>query len=385
MRCVFPILAACSHPTATQPDSSAIDTSVDTAVDAMTDLTGPRGVYVPTFNARMSDADLQVALQMPAVDGFFIARNWADVEPTPGNFAFESVLGTDIRAVAAAHKHATIAIAAGINRPDDVCASTTCLDLIVRFKQADHKCIHESLPLPWDPVVQARFGRVIAALGTYLASDSTLAATVVEVKISGFNDHDAETILPIQDAVIEPCTTGDACQPDGTCHETDTAAALQGAGYTVDAALAAYRAFAAQTRAAFRGLPIGSQISSHFPAPGGTTLPVTMVQQLLADGTLRPVTVQDQGLTATSGVDDGTRAGQAAGVPVGFQMLSFVSGNSPCLMAGPGHSADPCDEAVLRAAVDLGVASGASWLEIYKKDVKDYPATIEHAHAALVP
>jgi hypothetical protein len=215
-----------------------------------------------------------------------------------------------------------------------------------------------------------------------------LAATVVGVKITGFNDHDAETILPIQSAIVEPCTTGDACQSDGTCHESDTVTALQAAGYTPEVATAAFHAFAAEFRAAFPGLPIGSQITKVLPPPGSTTLPVTMVDDLIGDATLAPVTVQDNGLTAVGGVDPATIAARTAGTPVGYQTLAYVANNAQCLMgmhAAPDGGNLPCTESLLKMAVDNGITNGASWLELYKQDVLAYPATIADAHAQLVP
>jgi hypothetical protein len=351
-------------------------------------IVGPHGVYVPTFGASLgTDPDLQLALASASVDGMFITRPWKDVEPTADAYDFESRLGVDLRAVAAAGKHATIAIEAGINSPAYLCASTSCLNLIVHFKQGNGQCIQELLPIPWDPVVQMRFGNMVAALGAYIAADPVLASTVVGVKITGFNDHDAETILPNQTGLTETCTVGNACQ-SGSCSETDTVTAFQAAGYTADVATAAFATFAMQFRAAFPTTPIGSQITSVFPAlPDSTTpdrsIPVAMVDNLVADTTMRPIMVQDNGLTATGGIDAATVAAHGVNVPIGFQMLAYVASNPTCLMAGT--SKVPCAETVLRDAIDLGLSSGATWLEIYKQDVAAYPSSIAYAHGKLVP
>jgi hypothetical protein len=101
-----------------------------------------------------------------------------------------------------------------------------------------------------------------------------------------------------------------------------------------------------------------------------------------------PITVQDNGLAATTGVDTGTLYARAAGVPVGYQMLFVVSGDPTCAMGrglGPGGRTVPCDEPVLRAAIDNGINNGgARFLEIYKEDVSAYPNAIADAHNRLL-
>jgi hypothetical protein len=380
------VAAGCSfHPST--PPAPTVD-SAPTSTSAV----APRGVYVPTFGQSIAnDSALAAALSATTVDGFVIAAAWKDVEPAQDAYDFETHVGANLRAVAAAGKRATISIGAGIASPAYVCTSAgaTCLDLVVRFKQGNQQCIHETLPLPWDPVLQARFGKMVAAFGAYIAGDATLAQAVVAVKITGFNDHDEETILPVETGLTEPCTVGDACGADMMCHETDTVTAFQTAGYTSDVAVQAFATFAGQFRAAFPNVAISSQITSQFPAlvgtspPTTTAVPVAMVQRLIGDASLAPVTVQDNGLTATGGVDIGTVDAHAAGVPVGYQMLAYVANNAACLMAGTTRQA--CSESILRAAIDLGVTSGASWLEIYKQDIVAYPASIAYAHGKLAP
>ena len=167
------------------------------------------------------------------------------------------------------------------------------------------------------------------------------------------------------------------------CAESDAIGAFEAAGYTDSTATTAYLAFAHMFRAAFPGLPIGLMVSSSLPSPGADSLPLLMVQDFVNDTTLRPITVQDNGLAGASGVDPGTMYARDAGVAVGFQMLAYVAGNPTCLMgrgAAPDGGNAPCDEALLKEAINLGLSGGAQWLEIYTQDVTAYPDASTYAH-----
>jgi hypothetical protein len=356
----------------------------------------PIGVFIPTFHSPIaSDPLLQQALRSPYVDGFFISRHWRDVQPTAASFAWDS-LDADLRAVAAAGKKASLGVGAGIFSPSWLCASSSaggagaqCLDLVIKpfTFSGDASCNNESLPVPWNSVFLDNFGRMVAALGQHLASQPQLASVIVDVKITGINDRDEETILPSARGGTVPCTSGNACQ-SGQCPRSDALGALEGAGYNDQNARQAYLRLAQAFRSAFPGTPIGSQVSSALPSPESDSLPLTLVQALVGTTSAFPITVQDNGLAATTGVDTGTLYARAAGVPVGYQMLFVVSGDPTCAMGrglGPGGRTVPCDESVLRAAIDNGINNGgARFLEIYKEDVSAYPNAIADAHNRLL-
>ena len=95
----------------------------------------------------------------------------------------------------------TLAISAGDNAPAYVCQSAAdggagaqCLTLVVHPPQ-DTSCLNEVIPLPWDS-----FRRASASWsrrwGQDILGNPTLAAAVVDVKVTGFNERDEETILP---------------------------------------------------------------------------------------------------------------------------------------------------------------------------------------------
>ena len=358
----------------------------------------PRGVYIPTFQkAISSDTLLQQENTKPYVDGFFLSRTWSQIETSPGTYNWTS-LDEDIQTVAAAGKKASLAIGAGAQSPPWICNGTTdggphaeCITLIIQpFSNTTGTttaCNRQLLPLPWDPVFQADFAGMVTALGAHVAGNATWRSTLVLVKVTGINDTTEETILPSQKGGTTTCTSGDACT-GGKCAKTDTLAALKAAGYTDASATMALLAFAGDFRAAFTGLPIGSQVSGDLPSPGTDSLPLVLAKAFVGAPSLRPITVQDNGLAATTGVDPGTLFALEAGVPVGYQMLAGVSGDTRCEMGrglGPDGGTVPCTEAVLIDAINNGIdKGGARWLEIYEADVNAYPDAATYAHSKLV-
>ena len=383
-------LAACSssHPDGEQTVDGGID-GVDAATTAGL---GPRGVFVPTFHQQVTGNPVfgpEVAL--PYVDGFFVARPWNLVETSEGVYDWDSI-NTDIQTLAAAGKKITLAISAGDNAPAYVCqsiaqggAGARCLTLTVKPPQ-NTSCLSEIIPVPWDPVVQDRFGKLIASMGQDILSDPQRAATVVAIKVTGFNWEDEETILPASPGGTVACTTGGACQ-NQQCAQSDAISAFAAAGYTDATATTSFLAFAHMFRAAFPGVPIGSMVSSSLPSPGSDNLPLVMVQDFVNDPTLQPIIVQDNGLSPKGGVESGVQYATAAGDPVGYQMLAYVVGNTTCLMGhgdGPGGSNAPCNEAVLQDAINNGISNGARWLEIYGQDIMAYPDASTDAHAQLL-
>ncbi len=378
-----------------QADGGSLDGADAALAPPGKQTSSPRGVYVPTFNSAIvgagGDKTLQGLVSDPNVDGFFLSRRWQDVEPTKGAYAFDSLVA-DLRAVAAAGKKATIGIGAGILAPSYLCQSKStggagaqCLALVIHPPQATGQCIDETLPLPWDPVLQERFGAMVTGMAAAIAADSVAEATVVDVKITGFNDRDEETILPGSTGGTIACTSGNACT-NGVCDQSDAIAALKAAGYSDATATSAILALAGSFRAAFPDFAIGAQVSPGLPSPGSDNVHVVMDKALVADSRLFPLTAQNQGLSGTESVDDGLVAAAAAGAPIGFQMLAYVANNPTCLMGkglGPGGGNTPCDQSVLQAAIDNGEGMGAQWLEIYAQDVVAYPSAIAAAHAKL--
>jgi hypothetical protein len=363
-------------------------------------LAGPVGVYIPTFQQAItgtgSNPLFQQQMMLPYVDGFFVSRSWRQVEPTEGVYAWDSLIA-DLQAIGAAGKKATVAIGGGASAPPWVCGTASldggpapqCLNLIIRpttFGGAS-SCNDQLLPVPWDPAYEARFDAMIQSLAGTLAAHSELTGVVVDVKITGINDTDEETILPGNRARQVACDAGAACVA-GVCDETDALGALEDAGYSDATAAQALIHYGRVFHAAFPALPVGSQVSASIPAVDSVNMAFNMVTSLVdAAPAVRPLSVQDQGLAAFSGTDPGTLYAFDAGLPVGYQMLFYVSGDASCVMGRnpDGGNLTVCDETVLLDAIDNGIYTGhAQWLEIYSQDIAAFPDAGAYAHALLV-
>jgi hypothetical protein len=360
---------------------------------------------VPTFQKPLvgsdSNAGLSALLNAGYVDGFFISRGWQQVEDAgPGAFmagsaACASILA-DLDAVADAGKKATLGIGAGGQAPPWVCDSGVACFTIVSEDPGGGPCQTVQYPEMWDPQYEAEFANLMLELAACVNTDHSAVAALVDVKITGLNDHDEETILPYQDnGKVLACTSGNACQYDagsqGWCDTSSDFLSFVDAGYTIDAGWAAFASFAQATRTAFPSLPIGSQISSNLLYPAGVpdsgvgSYAFYMTEQLVADTAVDPITFQEQGLAATSGADtQGISYARDAGFPIGFQMLEGISYyDAGCAMAR-GLSGCTCpEECVLTAAIQNGLEGGARWLEIYWQDLAAFPDAGWYAHILL--
>jgi hypothetical protein len=255
-------------------------------------------------------------------------------------------------------------------------------------------CEPVQLPEPWDPTYQSLFGQALAALTSHLAGLAD-SATVVELKVTGVNDSTDETLMPFSKGGTIGCNSGSSCQMDagggnGWCTESDGVAVITDAGYGTTTAESSFTLFAQDLRTDAPGLTLGSQVSAALPNPGSGDLAEEIVDQFIANASLPPITVQDNGLRAVSGVDPGTLDAAAAGVAVGFQEYLGVAGDTACKMSqglkvGPLWDGGCGNEQVLDVEIWNGLDAGASFLELYQLDVQTFPNACAMAHAAMVP
>jgi hypothetical protein len=369
--------------------------------------TSPVGVYVPTFGTPLvgrgsPDAGPGSLLGAPFVDGFFIARSWEDIEDAGAHTLDCSSIVADVDAVARAGKKATLAIGAGDNTPPWVCAPVSqggagaaCVTLayVPHVTSGNTPCNYTIFPVPWDPAYEAAFGGMIQDLAACLAKDANVAATLVEVKVTGINERNEEGVLPHDPGGTVTCTSGSACV-GGTCDESDDLAVFVDAGFTATSASQAYEAFAQDIRSAFPGVVVGANVSPlmltppDVPDAGFGTFSLVLTEDFVADAALPPISAMEQGLSAGNGAKDpGPEYARAHGVPVGLQMVASVVDDPTCEMAGglPKSSGCTCpDECVLTDAIDNGIQNGgARWLEIYWQDLLAFPDAGWYAHDLL--
>jgi hypothetical protein len=376
-------------------DSGATQPDAGISRDGGRSATGPRGVYAATGFSPIAGGGpysswLNAALSLPYVDGFLLQYKWADLERDAGELNWQ-VLDSDLRLVADAGKRASIGIAGGLASPAWLCEApgANCIPLVYQVVIPGNAgaCTNALLPPPWEANYQNLFESLQSALSQHLL-DAGYWGLIDGVKISGINSHDDETALPFSGGGRVPCSGGAACDA-GYCELTDAVAAMEQAGFSDTTAVSAFVALGQAYRTSFPGLTVGSQVSASMPDPTpGTDLAFAMVQALIA-AEPPPLTVQDNGLTARTGIDPGTAFARDAGLPVGFQMLQSVYSDPTCEMGNKGLPPDAgvkCDEAVLIQAIDNGVMNaGAQWLEFFPQDLVMYPDAGAYAHHLLAP
>jgi hypothetical protein len=371
------------------PDSG---TAVDAGKDGGALVGWPRGVFSAGFRA--SNAQDRQVLALPYVDGVFLPHFWNELEASAGQPDW-TALDEDLAYVADAGKKVELALGAGMSSPPWLCAPDSgvqCLP-VTFYASYSGACDALMLPVPWDRRYWAAFDEMAAALSEHL-SDAGYQATVVTLKATGINEETFETILPRTRGGAVTCTGGTACI-DGGCAQNDIFGALLDAGYSTQTMEAAYVAFAQIFRTRFPTRAVGVSASAALPPPPDAPSPdlaTFLIQSAVDDGALRPLTVQDNGLAARYtgtwlGEDPGTAYARDAGVPIGFQMLGAVYGDTDCgggMGKGLELPADAgCPEHVLRAAIDNGLDAGASWLEIYPEDLLHFPDAGAYAHERL--
>jgi hypothetical protein len=353
-------------------------------------------VFVPAFGGSFqgngANATLVAELSYACVDGFVLALKWAEMQPTiDGGYDFSS-LDANLGTLADAGKKAAVELEAGEASPAWVCQSpgggATCMSIVEAAAPANApntSCGPELIPVPWDPTFEALFHTALDAFVAHVAGNTT----VVEIKVTGVNDTTDETAMPDAKGGTIGCNSGSACS-SGMCTQSNAVIIIDDAGYGTQTMESAFLTYAGELRDAGPNITLGSQVSASLPNPGSGDLAEEIVDQFI-DAGLAPITVQDNGLRAVSGVDPGTRDAFAAGVAVGFQEYLGVYGDTACkmsqgLMVGQlGWDGGCGNEQVMQIVVGYGIDAGASFLELYQDDVQAFPSVCMTAHNLLVP
>jgi hypothetical protein len=129
----------------------------------------PRGVFsMGQTGGRPSDN----VLENPDVTGVTIRWNWADIEPTQGEFFWEG-LDDVITLVRDANKKVLLRISTQAGKPDWVTQAVA--DAGGSFFTFDDNGTTTTIPVFWDPTFLEKKTKMIAALGAHYANDPTIA------------------------------------------------------------------------------------------------------------------------------------------------------------------------------------------------------------------
>ena len=338
-----------------------------------------RGVYALGAVDRPTPSAL---LDNPNVDGLTLRHSWDEIEPREGVFVW-SELDQEVARARSHGKKIALGITPGIRTPQWVYSAGASQFTFVWDKPWGlPMCSQARIPAPWDPVYMSKWKTLVGELARRYGSNPAVGC----LKLTGINGATEETILP-------GAKGGRTPRWGGACVSGDDVRNWQRIGYSRAKIEAAWTGMADTYAQLFphqdldlmivaRGFPpiddFGNIMANRV---ADIKLSNDLIERGIASYGPRFI-VQNNGLSAFySWKEAGSLAGRTT---VGFQMLWSVTKDPRCRMNGGRMPCDP--HAVLQAAVDRGIDSGARFLEIYIPDLlnPDLQDVILRAHNRLV-
>lgn len=129
----------------------------------------PEGVF---SIANKDNQPQDEVLANPNVDGITIRQDWANLEPSEGNFNF-SYLDSAVYASAAAGKIILLRIGTQVGKPAWV--TTAVKNAKGKFFNFNQSGVEMSIPVFWDPTYLAKKKAMIAALGKHFTNNTAVA------------------------------------------------------------------------------------------------------------------------------------------------------------------------------------------------------------------
>jgi hypothetical protein len=313
------------------------------------------GVYA----VGIPDGDIQPKMLSESnVDGIALRVTWKKIEPADNRFDWAH-LDKQVAAAAGAGKKISLSVTAGTHTPAWVFAAGA-----ESFTYGEGKGSH-TIPAPWDPVFQARWQRLIKALGKRYAENPA----VVLVKITGINMDTPECMLP---------------------RSANDARKWAKAGYTRQKLADAWLSSADTFAKAFPKVRVSQIVIPHgLPdvEPGGKVTgqgDQALVEDLVQKGIAK---FGNQFCVENHGLSDywiSPTVGKAAGkVATGYQMIWWVTNDPQGRVNNHKTPYDPV--ALFDRVVTKGIAAGARFLEIYPEDIVNdrLHKTLATAHTRL--
>lgn len=307
----------------------------------------------------------QAVLENTNVDGLALRYFWDSLEPEEGVFDWSS-LDREVAAAQSYGKKVSLSVAAGAHTPSWVYAAGAA-EFFFTWSEPWGRpiCSKQRLPVPWHPVYLTKWKEFVRALGTRYDSNPTL----VYVKITGINSTTHETLLPHS-------RSRRIAHDSVSCSSEDDVLNWQRLGYTRAKVESAWRTIAENFAQSFPHKKLGVMIvPKGFPPinDSGELIGEKRADHRVAEDLIKEgvaaydgrFVLQNNGLSAFWNWEP--PLGSGSKLTIGYQMLWSATGDPQCRM---NHRERPCDpHAVLKAAVDRGLDSGARFLEIYIPDV----------------
>ena len=327
----------------------------------------PHGVFDLVGAGAMVDAG---ALTNPSVDGISLRQHWVELEPREGVFKFDYLDGEIARAEKAGKK-VSIRVPTG---GDEMPAWVTAAVLNAggnTFTFTDSGGQH-TIPVYWDPTFLAKKNAVMAALGARYRN-----RPAVKVVVASFaNATTADWNVPHNTAVDAGYRTSEVTRWQKAGYTTQK---MINAGKTViDAAMQAFpnqvisvatNTNGGQLDAPYHDNYVAEQVIANARARWGTTRLVVGRNSLK---TTTPPPIPDP-YTALA-VWYSSRQASAA-------QTIWRAYDDPNYRINDGVRIDPT--AALKKAINVGIAYGISYIELYENDIVNLPAVTSYAHSQL--
>ena len=361
-----------------------------------------RGVYVIVLNYPYSSAQglsARAALNVPGTDGMTLVCLWNALEPSPGQFAWQT-MDKWIALADSLGKKITLAVRAGSGIPAWLFQSSpgraAAAPMNFRVSPHDGKtgvCDTETIAAPWDPAFLARWDTLLAALSAHLKIAGTYGA-VTALRLTGINRTSDELRLPAETA-----------QSSGLSCVSDAITAWSVAGYRPSKLLQAWDAV---TGSFLNSFPDKSFCVAIIPNPPQIPFP-----PIAEDGSIITDTLPDQNIPLLQLAGQkfpgrlvvqfnflfpGTPANiaviqsaQTLGTMAAFQTNNYYSLTDSGAACGgtPAHPS-PCADSTYLAMLETGIyplgrsfSLRATYIEVWPINASAFPDEILKAHTEL--
>ncbi len=322
----------------------------------------PRGIFSLGGSGNKASAS---ALADPDVVGITIRQDWADLEPTEGQFDF-SFLDSEVARATAAGKQILLRINTQAAKPAWV--TSAIQQAGGTFFTFDNNGVPATIPVFWDPTFLAKKKAMITALGAHLSGNSALRIVAASFANALSEDWSVPHTPP---EVLDWFAAG------------YTSAKLLDAGkQIIDTTMAAfpnqYVTLAIGGNGHVGGTgnldPTATYVAQNAIATARASWPGRLIAQINSLSTFNPA--------APGPNDSAWNLLWNSGPEVAAQMVYWCY-NEPTYRANGGVPGDPAT--VLSTSVDAALRYDANYIEVYQTDVLNLPGVITYARSSLAP
>ncbi len=327
----------------------------------------PHGVFALIGAGGKVDA---ATLTSRSVDGISLRQHWVDLEPSDEVFNFAYFDGEIARASAAGKQVSVCLSTGGDEVPAWVMAAVRNAGGST-FSFTDSNGQH-TIPVFWDPTLLAKKNAAMAALG------------------ARYRNHPAVKIVVVS---FSNATTADWNVPHSTDvnagYGTSEVTRWQRAGYTTQKMIDAGKSVIDTAMKAFPNQVISLAINSNGGILDEPYHDNYVAEKVIANaralwGTTRLVVAKHSLKTNTTPPVPAPETSHAVwynSYEASAAQTVWAAYDDPSYRINDGIRCDPAT--ALRQSVDIGIAYGISYIELYQKDVVNLPAVTSYAHSQL--